>query len=1127
MLRRKLWSIFICLCLALSCTLSLVSCGDEEEPYTNGDIDTLIAQLEASLTEKTTKNETALAALKAEYSAKIAELEADISGNQAELEALTADYDAKVAELEAADTANTEALAALRGEYEADLAELQAADAANATAIEELNADYDAKVAELEAADTANTEALAALSSEYEADLAELQAADAANATAIEELNADYDAKVAELEAADTANTEALASLRNEYEAEAASLNALISANTEKIEQFKSELQTNIDNLNSKHDAAVESITSLITALQEADSESEARIAELEAKVAELIELNTHDFGEWVDYIGNAEVYCENRLFYRICSECNIIEWKGGSYDNHTFETVTTEPTCTAVGYDTKTCTICGKVEIVNETEMIPHPYNTVTTPPTCVSTGYDTMTCTACGDVQIVNETPISDHTWAEVFSYDNSFHWYDCDYCDATKDNAEHTTDDSGYCTVCDMPVGATEGVIYEVSVDGTYAEVVGYGGSATKIIIADTYENLPVKNIYEGVFNNHSIVSVVIPDSVTTISNSAFYNCDSLRTVVLGAGVEIIEDSAFYDCDALLNIVIPDATNSIDAFSFYGCSSLEDVKMGSGVTYIGERAFYNCDSLVSVELGSSLESIASEAFEDCDALTDIVIPDSVTTIGNDAFYSCYRLASVHIGSGVKTIASNAFRECDSLTDVIIPDSVESIGNYAFQGCAGLRSVVIGSGVKTIGSSAFSGCSSLSGVTFKSGASEIASGAFSSCNSALYTTYEFGKYVGNADNPYAVLIEISNKNLRTYNINENTMAIAYGVFSGCERLVEILIPDSVQGISSSAFTSCPNLSAIYYESGFEEWKTLESTAPVSTKIMYFYSEEDPMSQGNFWHYVDGAPTIWESSFVSENYTRDGEYVYFGEYPQSIKADDVTITETQDARGYYLGSDGNYYAKVVARPFGSSYKFSNDATVTYGTTYYFKVEPIRWRILTVEGDSALILCDSIIANHRYDDSRNNYKDSEIRQWLNATFYETAFSGLQREIILTTTVDNSVYSTGYDPNPYACEDTEDKLFLLSYREATNSDYGFASSYRSDTAREMETTDYTRATGAYMSTDSSYYGNGYWWLRSPSYSHDHCAWMVGHGGDAYTASVDYQYNGVVPALWIRL
>ena len=252
--------------------------------------------------------------------------------------------------------------------------------------------------------------------------------------------------------------------------------------------------------------------------------------------------------------------------------------------------------------------------------------------------------------------------------------------------------------------------------------------------------------------------------------------------------------------------------------------------------------------------------------------------------------------------------------------------------------------------------------------------------------------------------------------------------------------------------------------------------------------------------------------------------YTRDGDYIYFGEYPQTIKADSVTITSTQDSRGYYLGSDGCYYAKVVTDPRYSGYTFSTGASVTDGTTYYFKVEPIRWRILSEDGDTALILCDSIIANRRYDDSSKNYKESEIRQWLNATFYETAFTELQKELILTTTVDNSVYSTGYNSNPCACENTNDKIFLLSYREVTNSAYGFSS----DSDRTMQTSDYSRASGVYMSKSSSYYGNGSWWLRSPFPDNINNARRVDYDGflgcNSYVNHSDY---GVVPALQIRL
>ena len=151
--------------------------------------------------------------------------------------------------------------------------------------------------------------------------------------------------------------------------------------------------------------------------------------------------------------------------------------------------------------------------------------------------------------------------------------------------------------------------------------------------------------------------------------------------------------------------------------------------------------------------------------------------------------------------------------------------------------------------------------------------------------------------------------------------------------------------------------------------------------------------------------------------------YTRSGNYIYFGEYPQTIKAADVTVGDVADEDGYYLGSDGERYAKVVASPNRNNYTFSDNSSVTRGNTYYFKVEPIRWRILSESNGNALILCDSIIANHNYHHTSlsttidgqtvyaNNYKYSDIRAWLNDEFYNTAFGDLQQALIQTTEVD--------------------------------------------------------------------------------------------------------------------
>ena len=253
------------------------------------------------------------------------------------------------------------------------------------------------------------------------------------------------------------------------------------------------------------------------------------------------------------------------------------------------------------------------------------------------------------------------------------------------------------------------------------------------------------------------------------------------------------------------------------------------------------------------------------------------------------------------------------------------------------------------------------------------------------------------------------------------------------------------------------------------------------------------------------------------------------GEYILFGEYPQTIKADDVTVGDVADEDGYYLGSDGERYAKVVADPYNSGYTFSDGSSVTVGATYYFKVEPIRWRILSESDGSAFILADGTLANKAYDASSNNYKNSDIRAWLNGEFLNTAFGETAQGLIKTTEVDNSAYSTGDSSNRYACENTFDKVFLLSYREVVNSEYGFASSSSTnDTARQMTVSDYARSTGAYMYTSSGYFGCGDWWLRSPIDGSGYIARRVGDSGDAdYGNTIYYDDYGVVPALNITL
>ena len=190
----------------------------------------------------------------------------------------------------------------------------------------------------------------------------------------------------------------------------------------------------------------------------------------------------------------------------------------------------------------------------------------------------------------------------------------------------------------------------------------------------------------------FRNQNIESYVIPSSVTSIGDRAFYGCSSLSEIVIPSCVTSIGNGAFYGCHSLSEIVIPSCVTSIGDSAFSYCRSLSEIVIPSCVTSIGDSAFSYCRSLSEIVIPSSVTSIGKDAFSRCVSLSEIVIPSSVTSIGKDAFSRCVSLSEIVIPSSVTSIGKGAFSYCDSLSEIVIPSSVTSIGDSAFYNCKSL---------------------------------------------------------------------------------------------------------------------------------------------------------------------------------------------------------------------------------------------------------------------------------------------------------------------------------------------------------------------------------------------------------------------------------------------------
>lgn len=251
-----------------------------------------------------------------------------------------------------------------------------------------------------------------------------------------------------------------------------------------------------------------------------------------------------------------------------------------------------------------------------------------------------------------------------------------------------------------------------------------------------------------------------------------------------------------------------------------------------------------------------------------------------------------------------------------------------------------------------------------------------------------------------------------------------------------------------------------------------------------------------------------------------------------FGKYDEAY-AIYVTLTGYKDV-DKLLTEDDNIVAVIKALEARDA-KFTVGNYVTFGeypqTTAGEDMTPIEWLVLARDGDKALLISRYGLDAQPYnkDHTSVTWETCTLRTWLNGTFYNKAFSSAEQAAILTTSVDNSKYQcySGWSTN--GCNNTQDKVLLLSYAEA-NKYFGVTYDNRRNTKSRVAPTAYAIAQGAYADSfrrTADGTAAGQWWLRSPGlYHQDYAASVLTDGSfDGHDVSSDY--GSVRPALWVNI
>ncbi|MCQ2435030.1 MAG: leucine-rich repeat protein [Oscillospiraceae bacterium] len=348
--------------------------------------------------------------------------------------------------------------------------------------------------------------------------------------------------------------------------------------------------------------------------------------------------------------------------------------------------------------------------------------------------------------------------------------------------------------------------------------------------------------------------TLKNVVIPDTVETIGDDAFYDCPALTSVDIPDSVTKIESGAFADCTGIAAFDLPDSILEIGN-SVFESTAITEIELPKNLEILGSNVFKNCQSLTALTVPKTLQkadyALENSAVTDLNfesgmeiipdyiganapVLKNVTIPDTVTELGDRMCEGCLNLKTITIPASVQVSPGAPFRNsalsaihfddgmtripdgiCDdaiNLTAIDYPAAVTEIGEKAFRNCISMKAISIPDTVTKIGYAAFSQCIGAKSVTIPVSVTEMGSNVFEKTTAleSVFLPASLDVTANKAENWFR------GSGIRSITFADEMEQIPSGVCYDCANLTEIHFPTAPTKILSNAFRNCTSLTAL-----------------------------------------------------------------------------------------------------------------------------------------------------------------------------------------------------------------------------------------------------------------------------------------------------------------------